>query len=222
MLVSKAKEIVGGKNTEELKIDLLNSAEKSKVFTERLKVLLILWFIIFPLLFILSFLTFSYSRKLIWGTKKYWRWNLLILFLSVILFFYLIIYYVLKLLLNYLITRYTEKTILIISSTFNGIFLIIFLIMTFILFKSFSETYKITDAVNKFFIIIKSRRKEFMKYFGIILVVSFIASLLLTYLNKKYYWNLVAWPQWLIATTEILVLLIFAAWLRYYITKKMF
>jgi hypothetical protein len=236
ILQSKLSKIMGGKTTEQLQQSLLNSPEATLPIMQQLLGYLVVTIVILLIFCVSAFLVYALIRAKIWNTlqhksftkKKYWKWNVLNLALVIpsliYLLFYLFVKTVFSGVLDFLLKInsdfYFQHPYLMesISLSLNGIatfiLLLLWIVIVFLTYYSFTQKYKVWESIGESFHLLKKHWSRLWK----LLLLTTLTALLLT---------LVLWPikSLLANQTFVLTLLnlitsvLYLAWFRIYLVK---
>ncbi len=186
---------------------------------------------------VFSLFLYSYAQALIWNylqgrkvTKKtYWRWNALHLALLSPLAGFALVFALAKVLLGLLVNLIyslvpvfylthvllMDKARVIINNVVTFYLLLIFLSLLFFIYWNFAEKYQVWSSLGLGFASFSRRwKKLLLPLFFAIIAASFLREILL-YANKQ----LLYYPPLVSALANLLVAVLFLAWLRLYIVK---
>lgn len=199
------------------------SAGELQQFLEQVKFLLFTLVGGAILILICSFLLFSYSRSLVWFTltrkkQKYWKWNLLIIMLLLLLLIYTTVFLIVKLIINLLLQQLTSIpwVFFIFNQLLTILFLVSFILFSFLVFYSFSKRYKVFSAIEKAFSIVKQKWSVLWKSFLFSVLILIVLSLIAALIQKQFfYYAKPIYEQ----VFQIAIILLFVSWMRSYVFR---
>ena len=229
---SQAAEVMQGKTAEQIKEMIASSAAQSAPFMHYLTSFLIMVIGGILLLSLLTFLCFSLTQAAIWNhllgqkltRKNYWRWNLLHLVLVVPLLFYLLMFFIVKIIfgalfkfiVSFFSTFYFQNlslmtSILTFLNNMVSFFLVIVLLLLgFQIYFRFTKEYKVWYSIGDSFALFKKQWRAFFRvaFYGFItiLVVGLLAIPIQLYVFEPF----------LAIGLQLVLVLGYVAWLRIY------
>ena len=225
ILAAKAYAISNGKTADQLKIDLLTATlEESKDFLANVKGFAFYFFAGTIFAVLASLFIFSFSRMVIWSRvlqqkiskKRYWRWNLVVLTTGLLLIPYLLVYFLLRLILDALICLISNGIILVVYvQAIKALFILAFILFAFLVSYSFVQNYKVWLSVGNAFHLLKEKWKDLWKAFLFAVVTSVVISFFLMYAQKFLFLQ----PIWLGVSVNLGVFLLFLTWMRLYVLR---
>lgn len=209
LLNVKAKALNQGKSLDQLKFDILTNPEAAQAMISSLKVVIGLLTVGTVVVVILTFIIYSYSRAKLWNSEYNKKWNLMTLVTLASLIVLSIVFVLIKVLLT---ADYP-----LVSKLILALLLLIFLIWKF-LNHHYLTKLKVAEAVSK-------TLKTNLKKAGLVLLTGLavwvVISLVFSGIKKLFYWSLLTWPNWLISTLQIVVIIVLIAWFREFAVKKL-
>lgn len=222
VLNAKAMNITEGKSVDELKLELLSGqVEKSEAFLSSLKVFTYALIGGSILVFFLSILLFSYSRQYVWkvlhhgSTKIEWRWNGMTLLVLIFLIIFIVMYGLLRLILNSLLIFQTETAAALFSQSINAVAFLLFVLFAMLCYHSFAHTKKVWNAMGNMFQKVKDTWKKLSVAFVLIALMGVIISVILFYVQKSLLYQ----PRWVTSVISVGVLLLFLSWMRLFVMR---
>lgn len=205
----KAKALNQGKSLEQLKFDIITNPDAAQAMIGSLKVVIGLLTVGTLVVITLTFIIYSYSRAKLWNSKYTKKWNLI----TLVTLAGFIVLFIIFLLIKVLLTADYP----LVSKLILALILLIFLIWKF-LNHHYLTNLKVAEAVSK-------TLKTNLKKAGLVLLsglaVWVVISLVLSGIKKLFYWSLLTWPNWLMSTLQIMVIIILIAWFREFTVKKL-
>ncbi len=202
---------------------ILSAPEQAAALAGALQSMVIQVFLGGTLIVVGAVLLYSFTRAYAWNflqQKKldkhhYWRWNGLVLAFLVITMLYTVPVLLVKFLLaNFLAPLIAEGTWQIVNAVANSFLLLVLLSFLFLVKHSFTQKYRVFEAIGQAFHLIKERWSDLWKLFLLAFVTLIVLALLFVFLQKYLF------PQQtalLIAST--LMFLLFLAWLRAFMVR---
>ncbi|GAF84563.1 unnamed protein product [marine sediment metagenome] len=214
-----------GKTTEQLQQMLLSmDPGQAEAFLSNIKGFVITFVLGLIVILVGGLLLYSLSRKLIWdyllekkfNKKTYWRWNLLNLALIIPLLIYFFAFGLVRLILGYLVSLFKSQVV---SAVFydlvNLFFLFILVIFVFLVYYFFTEKYKVWESIGSAFNLIKTKWKDIQPMFLLIVGTAVVLSVVLWPIGKLF-----AYQQGVLIGINIVVSLLFIAWMRIYVLRS--
>ena len=223
LLKARANAISGGRSPEELKAALLTgSIENSQAFLSHVKIFALVMIFGFILVIVATLLLISLSRSMVWhhlfaqpfSRKKYWRWNLMTLLLGGFAVIFVLLYALVRVLVNILLPLRNDTMYALMVQFLNGLFFISFLFVAGSIYYSFVQRYTVFESVGQGFSLLKLRWSKVWRVFFLVLLTGTVISFMTYYLQKTF---LLYQPPWLNAVIGIIILLLFLSWLRLYL-----
>jgi len=235
-LQQKSFEVMQGKSMEELQQILASSnPEQVLPFLNSLRSFLIWAVAGIIILAVLSFLLYSLSRAVIWyhvGNKKvtkktYWRWNLLNLSLIIPLSFFLLIFFVVKILASTIVSmiftlfpvffaihsKFAENFRLAFNGAVSFYLVLSFLVIIFMIYNRFSHNYKVWESLGSGFGVYKKNWKKLSVMVLFAAVVALAVSLAGIVVKGSVY------SPTILMFFNLALGSAFLAWLRLYVLK---
>ena len=236
ILQSKLSKIMGGKTTEQLQQSLLNSPEVMLPVMQQLLGYLIITILILLVFCVSAFLVYGLIRARIWNTlhhktftkKKYWKWNVLNLALIIPSLIYLLFYLFVKTVFSGIVNFFfginsslyykfpylMESITLSINGIMTFMLLLLWIIIVFLTYYSFTQKYKVWESIGDSFHLLKKYWSRLWR----ILLLTTLTALLLT---------LVLWPirsllvnqPFMLTTLNLIFSVLYLAWFRIYLVK---
>ncbi len=217
LLLVLTSRLSDGRSLEDLKAALLNSPEIAQAFVRGTKYLLVAVVGGVLLIAIISLLLISLAQAWIWSVKfdrkKYWRWNAL----TLLLIFFSLAYSGLIIGLNVILKLFSLSGFIV--NLLNVWLVLLLLAAIFVIYHSFARSYSIIKSLNDTITVLKKNYLRYLAALALILVVGLILSTLFSWLKQKWYWQFFAWPAWLQLAANITLVLIYLAWMRFYVSR---
>lgn len=226
VLNSLAYNISEGKDVAQLKLELLSGdVHKNEQFLASLK-----WFTaVFVAgsigLGIGSLFLFSMGQSYIWcilqqqrySFKKYWRWNGLILMVTLLFTLYFLIYALVRTGITYFIPFSNDTVYAITMSALLAIFMIAFFMFLQIIFFFFQEKYKVWESIGHGLQLITLRWSVLWKYYILIMMTGVVVSIVQYFLQKQLPFQ----SQWIVIGVPLALLFLYLAWARLLLLKTL-
>ncbi len=202
---------------------ILSAPEQAAALAGALQSMVIQVFLGGTLLVIGAVLLYSFTRAYAWNFLQqqkldkhhYWRWNGLVLAFLVITLLYLIPVLLVKFLLaNFLAPLIAEGTWQIVNAVANSFLLLVLLSFLFLVKHSFTQKYRVFEAIGQAFHLIKERWSGLWKLFLLALLTALILALASIPLQK---WLFV--QQTALLAISAGIFLLFLAWLRAFMVR---
>lgn len=191
-----------------------------------------------PLLLILSGLfLYSFSQALIWNYldgkklthKTYWRWNALNLALLFPLLGFVLVFIIVKLLIGLLLNLvpslmpvfYVTHAALLdnirvaVNNVVNFYLILLFLSLVFFFFYRFVKKYRVWASLAAGFAIFRQKWKQLLLMLVFATIIASLLSLIMLPINQQLLYS----PPLVSALVNLIVAVLFLAWLRLYIIK---
>ncbi len=230
--LSKVSSVLKGQTVEGLQTFLLTAPiEQVQAFQSDLVVFLI-GIIIFIILVLLAI---AFTRSLVWKqlNKKwvpFYKWFLLALELIVPTAIYFIAFFIIRIILLQIIKFIGEifynniigsgvypQSLIDLSTLYINLFgIILYLILLFITFSSFSSESRVLKAVEQSYVVMRKKTKEISKLFLVASIVAIILSVILL----PFRFTLQFQPTLTIILNSILTFL-FVSWIRINVVKRL-
>lgn len=192
ILTARAYAISEGRTAEELKLLMLSgSLEANELLLANIKSFVFTFIIGLVLAVAITILIFSLSRMIVWDKvlsrvlgshssnlswKNFKKWNGITLVMLLLSAVYILIYGIIKLIINLITSSLSEVVFLWVNRGVNYLFFIIFIVLMFILFNSFSREHKAWHSVGDAFHQVKASWAKLWKSFIFIVLTSAVAS----------------------------------------------
>jgi len=221
--LQKKSAIFQGRTANEIQQLILSAPQEAQIILTQLKSFMILFFIGLIFLIVFTVLFYSLTRAYLWNyllknklTKKnYWKWNILVIVLIIPFIIYFFIALVIKLIITQLLFFINNQVVIqIINNYLILILFVIYLIFIFLSYYVFTKKYNVWESLGEAFQLIKIKFKELKIIFLFSLLNLFVISVilfLLTYFLK--------YQQMLLLFFNLILFLLFLAWLRVYLVK---
>jgi hypothetical protein len=225
VLETKATDLLQGQDTaEELQAYFLTApAEELEAYVGTIQgfvAIFIIGMIVFLALFLILF---SLSRSLLWHNlldkkftfKKFWRWNLLNLFILVIGFIYAMVFLILKSIFMIIVTMFNVVQLtLTVDYVLNFFALIIFLIILFFTYSNFTKEYKVFKSIS---FALKELKHKWTQIWPVLIGAFIVASVITIVLYLigvplQYYATL-------LLIINFIITFLFITWFRLYLLK---
>jgi hypothetical protein len=198
------------------------SAEEAQALLGSLQSFLLSFLVGTVILIAGTFLIYSYSRHYLWtrlvkkSTKRYWKWNGLVIGLLIAAVLYFLVTLVIRIPLTSLLVSIQSDTLFnSIQIGLSSLFVLIFIMYMFFVYNSFAHTYRIWDSLGAGFHTIKHQWSKvwrvFLAGFGILLVL----SIFLGYLQGALF----AYSDMIFTVVNLILLLLYMGWFRSYVLR---
>lgn len=220
LIQKKALLLTNGQAPEKIQEMLLTNPEQAQSFLAGLQSFLFLFIGGLILLLAITILLYSLAQFLIWNhllNKKttYWRWNMLNLALIIPSLVYLLLFLVIKILLNAVLPLLKSPTLInFLNNIIIFFFLFVFVLFLFLTYYSFAHKYKVWESIGEGFHLIKTNSRKL----GIMLLLVLLTAVIIGFLNYPLS-KLFPDEPGVIVFIDVLLSLLFLAWTRVYLVK---
>ncbi len=225
-LRAKSSALAGIQSAEQLQQMLLSSPEQAQLFLDSLKSFMLIFVAGAIVLLAFLILGYSYTRKMVWNylrqkkSGKFGKWILLNFVLLAVLVLYLVIVFIVRLILNYLLSLISQPAVSqFLSSLLALASLLLFLAFVFLVYCLFAGKYKVWESIGDTFSLIKTRGKELWKFFLLVLATGTIINLLLSLVPGRIGYFFAHPLAFSLLSTGLFLL--FLAWMQVYLVKTM-
>lgn len=222
LIQTQIENISGGLPPEQIQQLLLaGTTEQAQQLLTQMQTLVYSFIIVGVLFLAITLLTFSFSRAWIWNKilkhrlskKNFWKWVGLHIALLIPIIFYIIIIVFLRAI-TAAIFGFSQQGLYIAQGILSILLVTIFLIYLFLVYKSFTEKYKVWESIGHGFHLIKVNFKKLSKTFSFTILTLIVLNFLLLLINKLFFVQFQ-----LITVLQVIIFLFFVSWMRLYILK---
>lgn len=221
LLNYSSRSITGGRTVDELKVALVSGTiDNASQMLTNVKIFFFLATFGLVAVLLVILLIFSFSRAYLWyklngkkfSQKYFWRWNGAVIVLFLLFLPYYLIYGITKIMFGS-INFSNENIPYLINQIVNYLFLVVFLLFTFLVYYFFTHRYKVWGSIGDAFQSIKKYWSPLWKMFLIALLTGLVLSLISYFIIK----SLVYQPSWITTLFRGFVLILYISWLRVYL-----
>jgi hypothetical protein len=218
ILTNLGDKITGGKSIDDLKLAIISSTDAAQTIAANIKIFMILFMAGLVVFILLTIFVFSYSRMKMWRSKKFWRWNGVTLAVAGCFMLYSLVAFLVKFMMNNFFTFSTQAKAAKFDQVYLLISIILFIAFSIFAFRKFSLTMKVSDSIP--YALRKFKTKVTWLKISLITLTGLVAGIILNWIQVKLYWTLIVWPRWLLISIQVIIFLLYLAWMRSYLIKK--